>query len=220
MIARWPAVLFDLDGTLTDSGPGIINSVTYALAGVGAPAVAPRALRAFIGPPLRESFVALGIEPMAAIAKYREYYDEIGMFENSVYDGIPPLLEELRSSGVRLGVATSKPTVFAVRILEHFDLLDHFEVVVGDELDGSRRHKHQVIEAALAALGIDSTVAVMIGDREADVLGAARCGVHCIGAGWGYGEPGELATAGAAVIAATPAALRTLLAPHEPSSPD
>lgn len=206
-----PLALFDLDGTLTDSGPGIIASVRYALAALGADDLTETQLRAFVGPPLRESFVAIGVDPVAGIAGYREYFTETGMFDNSVYDGIPALLAALTGHGFRLGVATSKPTMYAVRILEHFGLLPAFEAVYGDELDGSRRHKHQVIAAALGDLGAAAPAVTMVGDRNADVIGALRCGVAFIGAGWGYGEPGELAAAGATTIAATPAELLTYL---------
>lgn len=156
----------------------------------------------------------MGVDPIAGIAKYREYFTETGIFENAVYAGIPSLLDSLQSSGARLAVATSKPVVFAVRILEHFSLLAAFESVHGDELDGSRRHKHQVIAAALSALDLDAAAAIMVGDRSADAAGAAACGVPFVGAGWGYAEPGELAAAGATDIAATPSELGRMLAAH------
>jgi phosphoglycolate phosphatase len=207
----WAAVLFDLDGTLTDSGPGIINAVTYAVGALGAQPLTAAAVRAFIGPPLRESFAAVGIDPAAGILRYREYYLDQGLFENSVYPGVPELLAATAATGARIAVATSKPTVYAVRILEHFGLLTAFDHVQGDELDGSRRHKHQVIAAALAELRVEAAGAVMVGDRAADAVGAAQCATAFVGAGWGYGEPGELEAAGATAVAATPGDLLPLL---------
>lgn len=206
------AVLFDLDGTLTDSGPGVMASVAHAFTALGRPPPGIDEARRFVGPPLRESFEAVGLDPVAAIGHYREYFTDKGIYENSVYAGIVAVLDDLAAAGLRLAVATSKPTVFARRILDHFDLLASFEAVWGDELDGSRRHKHLVIAAALADLRVAPVAAVMVGDRAADVIGAARCGVPFVGAGWGYGEPGELHAAGAGRIADTPAALPDLLA--------
>lgn len=213
------AILFDLDGTLTDSGPGIINSITYALAQVGAPARSAESLRWFLGPPLHESFAAIGVDPAAAIAKYREYFTATGMYENSVYDGIAEVLDGVAAAGFRLAVATSKPTVFAVRILEHFGLAGRFELVLGAELDGSRSRKAAVIADVLQTLDTPAGAAVMIGDRAADVIGAAACGVAFVGAGWGYAEPGELESAGASTVAGAPADLLRLLPAITPRRP-
>lgn len=203
--------MFDLDGTLTDSRPGIINSVVYALEQLGVPALSDERLRAFVGPPLHDSFADLGIEPEAAVAAYRGYFATTGIYENSVYDGVPALLSGLAVAGLPLAVATSKPTVFALRVLDHFDLTRHFVAVHGAELDGTNRHKHEVLALALASLDIDAGAAVLVGDRAADVIGAARCGVPFIGASWGYGEPGELVTAGASAMAPTPGDVLTLI---------
>lgn len=212
------AVLFDLDGTLTDSRPGIINSVIHALGRLGLPALPDEQLRAFVGPPLHDSFASLGIEPEAAVAAYREYFVDLGIYENSVYDGIPAVLDELLVGGLPVAVATSKPTVFALRVLDHFGLTTYFQAVHGAELDGTNRHKHEVVALALQSLDVDAASAVLVGDRAADAIGAAACGVPFIGAGWGYAEPGELEAAGATVIASTPADLLPLLltAGHQP----
>src|SRR5205085_4114979 len=122
-----------------------------------------------------------------AVLAYREYFADTGIFENAVYDGIAPALDELRRRGWRLGVATSKPTVFAERILDHFELRDFFEVVAGAELDGSRQHKHEVITHALSCLGVEpSRDCVMVGDREHDILGGVRTGLSAVGVTWGY----------------------------------
>lgn len=207
--------LFDLDGTLTDPKLGITRSVQYALRAHGIVVDDLDSLVPFIGPPLRESFVQLGIAEdrvTAAIASYREYYAPTGLFENSVYPGIVECLSELHGDGWRLAVATSKPTYFAEIILDHFDLSHFFEVVAGSEFDESRVHKHEVIAHALASLR--TTGAIMIGDREHDVYGAQRTGLSVIGVTWGYGGHAELAAAGADRIIDTvvelPAALRDL----------
>lgn len=209
------AVLFDLDGTLTDPGTGIGNSVSHALATLGMPTLSAAQLRAFVGPPLQDSFGALGLSPAdvdRAVVAYRSYFTDRGIYENVVYDGIPELLQDLRDHGVRLAVATSKPTVFAQRIVEHFELSAYFDVVIGSELDGSRRHKHQVIEEVLARLAPpEDGGAVMVGDRAQDVVGATRAGLPCIGVTWGYADDGELAAVGAVCLVDTPEALRHVL---------
>ena len=210
-------ILFDLDGTLTESGPGIISSVRYALAAMGEPALDDEQLRRFIGPPLLDSFRDYcGMDPAevtVAIAAYREYYATDGQFENSVYDGIPELLTSLRLAGRTLAVATSKAEVFASSILEHFDLAQYFSTVVGSELDGRRTAKADIITEALARLDRPTTGTVMIGDRSHDVRGAAAVGVGSIGVLWGYGDDEELTASGADALAATPDELLRQLTP-------
>ena len=199
-------VLFDLDGTLVDSAPGIYASVRVAAAAVGLPEPTPDQLRAMIGPPLDDGFaVVLGV-PLAdvprAVAAYRAHYSAGALLDVAVHDGIPAMLDELRSAGAVLAVATSKPAPFAVRVLEHTGLRPAFADVHGATFDGTVRHKDQVVAAALAAhpAGVRP---VLVGDRSHDVLGAAAHGLPCIGAGWGPAEDGELAEA--AVVVATPA---------------
>ena len=201
-------VLFDLDGTLVDSSPGIFSSVRHAARELGLPAPTPEQLRAMVGPPLQDGFaLVLGV-PVAgvarAVAAYREHYAAEALLDVTVHDGIPELLAALGRGGATLAVATSKPEPFAARVLEHAGLLPAFASVHGATLDGSVRHKDQVVAAALAAHpgGRDP---VLVGDRSHDVLGAAAHGLPCIGAGWGPAEDGELEAAGAAAIAATPA---------------
>ncbi len=210
-------VLFDLDGTLTDSGVGVMNSVAHAVAALGLEPLSERRLRGFVGPPLQDSFAALGLsaeDVVRAVDRYREYFSEEGLFQNELYEGVEAMLQRVRSGGARLGVATSKPTVFAERILDHFGIAGSFDHVVGAELDGSRRHKHEILGVSLARFGLDEPVsAVMVGDRAEDVAGAAMTGMDCIGAGWGYGEPGELEAAGAAVVVDSPTALAVHLIP-------
>src|SRR3954451_11595204 len=188
-------VLFDLDGTLSDPAEGIFNSVRNAVAVLGLSPLTDRALREFIGPPLRESFAGLGLGPSgveAAIVAYRAHFSEVGLYENAPYPGIEAALRELLAGGLRLAVATSKPTVFAERILAHFALDGYFDAVVGSELDGRRSDKHEIIIATLRRLSALPTCGVMVGDRKHDILGAARAGMSCIGVSWGYAEVGEL----------------------------
>lgn len=202
-------VLFDLDGTLTDPKVGITRSVEHALRRLGVPPVPPEVLLCFIGPPLHEAFVELAGVPAglahAAVDAYREYFGDRGLFENVVYDGVLEMLEVLGAGGFRLGVATSKPTVFAEQILEHFGLRHRFDVVAGAELDGTRRHKQDVIRLALDRLGCGGDGCVMVGDRSFDVLGARHHGVPALGATWGYGTAAELLAAGAAGLVRRPA---------------
>jgi len=201
-------VLFDLDGTLVDSAPGIHASVRAAVASFGLPEPTPAQLRAMVGPPLQEGFAAgfglAGADVDRAVTAYRVHYSAGAMFEAPPYPGIPELLARLRTDGVTLAVATSKPEAFAVAILEHVGLLGQFASVHGATLDGAVRHKDQVVGAALARHP-SGREPVLVGDRAQDVLGAAAHGLPCIGAGWGPAEDGELEAAGAALIAATPA---------------
>lgn len=201
-------VLFDLDGTLVDSAPGIWASVRAAAAELGLPRPTPDQLRAMVGPPLQDGFAAVfglrGAVVDAAVAAYRAHYTAGAIFEVTVYAGIPELLQRLADDGATLAVATSKPGPSAVRVLEHTGLLGAFATVHGATFDGSVRHKDQVVGAALAAHP-DGRDPVLVGDRAQDVLGAAAHGLPCIGAGWGPAPDGELAGAGAAAIACTPA---------------
>jgi len=213
-------VLLDLDGTLTDSGPGITRCIVHALERLGHPAPAPARLREWIGPPLADSFRSFfgaGHEHLVpqAIAAYQERFSMVGMFENEVYPGIPELLAQLRRRGYRLRVVTSKPTVFSERIVRHFDLAEHFAGVHGAELDGTRGEKRELIARVLETERIPARAAVMVGDRSHDIVGARTNGVPSIGVLWGYGTIDELRQAGAGAIAATPgdliAALESLV---------
>ena len=200
-------VLFDLDGTLTDSAPGICNSVSYSLEKFGI-REAPEKLRAFVGPPLLDSYARFyGFSPEQArqgVVWYREYYVGRGMLENEVYGGIRELLEELVSHGIRVILATSKPEEFACRILEHFDLLHYFFCVGGASMDESRTDKAEVIAYVLEKAGIgeeDKEKTVMVGDREHDIIGAHKNGLRAVGVLYGYGSEEELKQAGADEIA-------------------
>ena len=204
-------ILFDLDGTLTESGPGIVASVQYAMGVMGVPELATDQVHRFIGPPLLDSFRDIaGLDPRQvqdAIAAYRVYYASDGQYQNSVYAGIPELLCALRDAGRTLAVATSKAEVFAESILDHFGLTGSFATVVGSELDGRRTAKAEVITEVLARLGRPTTGTVMIGDRHHDISGAVTVGVGSIGVLWGYGDGAELTTAGADALAGSPADL-------------
>lgn len=200
-------LLFDLDGTLTDSTEGILNCLIYAIERMGFEV--PEDTNIFLGPPIRQSFAEFlgmnGEQVDEAVRIFRERYSDTGLFENRVYDGIPGMLERLKSGGKRLMVATSKPQVYAVRIFEKFGLAQYFEIVGGAELDGSRDYKDEVIEYVLAKAGItDRSTVLMIGDRRQDVLGAHKTDIECMGILWGYGSVEELTQAGADYIARTP----------------
>ena len=201
-------IFFDLDGTLTDSGPGIVASVAYALRKLGVEPPEPEQLRPFIGPPLLWSFSHFyGFDEeksKEAVRLYREYFTAGGMFENSVYPGIPEALERLRAAGFRLAVATSKPELFSRQIISHFGLDKYFEAVCGAAMDESRTEKADVIRYALDTLGVAPEESLMVGDREHDVLGAKAVGLPCLGVLWGYGSREELTNAGASALAETP----------------
>lgn len=208
-------LFFDLDGTLTDSMPGIVHAVQYALRHFGIEPPADEALRCFVGPPMRESFMEFyGMsvaEAERAVAVSREYFIPKGMFENELYEGIAELLAATGAAGYTHIIATSKPQPFAERIIAHFGLTDRFRLICGSLLDGSRTTKSQVIGHALRTLGITPDAAIMIGDRRYDIEGAAEFGMESIAAGWGYAAPGELEAARPTHFVRDVAALRRLL---------
>ena len=200
-------IFFDLDGTLTDSAPGIIHSVQYALKKYGIEAE-ENDLRSFIGPPLVHSFQErFGFDhdkALEAVAYYREYFTAGGMFENSVYPGVEEMLQKLKEDGLMLAVATSKPELFSKQILEHFALTRYFDFIGGAAMDETRTTKVEVLSYALQELQVDPAKAVMIGDRENDMEAASLLGTESIGVLYGYGSKEELANAGAIVFAETP----------------
>jgi phosphoglycolate phosphatase len=217
----WDVILFDLDGTLTDSAQGVINGVLHACEQLGIEPPEFDVIQKFLGPPLSHSFREYaGVEASKitdAVRIYREYYDEIGKYENSVFEGIPELLIELGNRGKRLAVATSKVDYAAVSILEHFNLDHHFDVIAGADVTGEfRGTKAGVIAHALAELRMcDGTSVVMIGDREHDIHGAQAHDLPSIGVTWGYGSREELETSEATHIVESLAALVDLLLPNE-----
>lgn len=203
---KYKYILFDLDGTLTDPKVGITKSVQYALAKYDIKVDKLEALEPFIGPPLQESFKEFysfnDEKAHEAINYYREYFSEKGIFENEVYEKIPMLLEALKKNGKILIVATSKPTVFAKRILEYFSLERYFDLIAGSNLDGTRTSKSEVIQYIFSELGIDDlNKAVMIGDRKHDVIGGSKNGIDTIAVTYGYGTYEELKGANPTYIA-------------------
>ena len=201
-------LFFDLDGTLTESAPGIIRSARYALSHFG---IEPseEIMKKFIGPPLMESFQNLcGLteeESLEAIRLYREYFAEKGMFENSVYKGVYEMLETLQKEGKILAVATSKPEIYAKKILDHFHLTEYFSYIAGAALDHVKMTKADVLRNAVCHTGLtDISQGLMIGDRLHDVEGAKELGMETLGVLYGYGSHEELMNAGAVDVAQTP----------------
>lgn len=207
------AIFFDLDGTLTDSGEGIINCATLALEHFGLPVPSREEMRVFVGPPLDQTFMRFGVpadRTDEAIRVYRSRYIPIGKFENHPYPGIQEALQTLKAQGHRLYVATSKPESMSVEILEKFGLAQYFDLICGATMDGSRSHKADVIAYLLRQAG-DVQSAIMVGDTSFDVIGAAAHGIPTIGVSWGYGEVADMEKAGAVAIAHSMEELVTLL---------
>jgi phosphoglycolate phosphatase len=203
-------ILFDLDGTLTDSGPGIVEGLRYALDAMDIEHPDDATIRTFLGPPLmvtfRDHFGMHDDQIEEGIRLYREHYNDTGLFNNIVFDGIPELLATLQTSGYTLATATSKPTETATRILEHLDLARHFTFIGGATMDSSRSLKADVIAHTLESVKAhEFDVIHMVGDRGHDVIGARAHGIETIGVTWGYGSPEELSQAGARVLVHTPA---------------
>ena len=214
-------LLFDLDGTLTDSAEGIINSVKYTAGKLGLAEPDRDTLRKFIGPPLAESFSKLlGLpqdEIKHAISVYREYFSAVGIYENRLYPWTAELLVMLRAAGFKMAVATSKPEVYAGNIIARFQLEKYFDCICGIPLDNEKMTKSEVIAEALKKLGVsDRSEALMIGDRSYDVIGARQNGIACMGVTFGYGTREELLDAGAEYIGTedTKALLELLLRLH------
>jgi phosphoglycolate phosphatase-like HAD superfamily hydrolase len=182
-------VIFDLDGTLTDSADGIVSSFRHALGEIGASVPEGDLSRKLVGPPMHHTLSAMGLGDRAdeAIAAYRADYTTRGWAMNSLFDGIPDLLADLRAAGVRLAVATSKAEPTARRIIEHFGLDQHFEVIAGASLDGARASKADVVAHALAQLQPIPARVLMVGDRSHDVEGASAHGIDTVVVEWGYG---------------------------------
>jgi phosphoglycolate phosphatase len=207
--ARTPLALFDFDGTIADSALGIVRCMEHAFGLLDVPM--PASTDNMIGPPLAIMFERAGLPPALssdAIRLYRERYDEVGVFEAVVYDGMRPMLAGLAAAGVRMAIATSKQEPAARRMLAHFELASSFEFIGGASLDGSRSAKADVIAYVLDAVGGGGDGRVtMVGDRDHDVLGALAHDIPCIGVTWGYGSFEELSVAGATVVLDHPSAL-------------
>jgi phosphoglycolate phosphatase len=202
-------LLFDLDGTLTDPFIGITKCIQSALLGLGYPAPSADSLAWCIGPPLKKSFEKLlgsNNDDLLekAILGYRERYTLTGIFENTVYNGVEYMLKDLNNLGFSLRIATSKPSVFANRIIDHFSLTRYFQSVDGSELDGTRSDKAELIAHILERDAIVPTDAIMIGDRKHDIIAARKNGIIPIGVLWGYGSVDELKEAGAQLCISSP----------------
>lgn len=221
-MSRQPALFFDLDGTLTDSSPGILNCLVHAMEALDRPVPPPAELRATIGPPLQETLLSwLGDETLAqrGLQLYRERFAEKGLFENALYPGVESLLGQLADEGYRLFLATSKPEVFARRILQHFRIADCFSEIFGARLDGRLADKTELLDHALTRTGVNPGHAIMIGDRRHDVLGARANGLRAIGVLYGYGSREELEDAGAEWLADSPAGIAERVASAGPRPP-
>lgn len=208
-MSRFNTILFDLDGTLTDSSPGIFNCVKHALTLLGRDIPDETVLRKFLGPPLRYSFTEFcGLDEdtaVQAVKLYRQRYDTVMTTENALYDGVESMLKQLHNSGTTIGVATSKPEKYAVKILESFGIKQYFKTVCGATPEDNRTEKAYLIEKALEQCGVtDLSTAVMVGDRFYDIEGARAVGIASIGALYGYGSRPELENAGADFTAASP----------------
>ncbi len=215
---KYKNLLFDLDGTLTDSSEGIIKSVKYAYEKMGIPCPAKELLPTFIGPPLGDSFVRCGVpeeKRNLAVNTFRERYNTVGKFENEPYPGMIKLLEKLQGEGYHLYVATSKPEKTAFEVLDHFDMTKYFEEVAGATMDGSREKKEDVIRYLKEKIqaseeadtkeqnAVSSNGTAMIGDTSYDVLGAAEFDIPTIGVTWGFGDPDQMRTDGVVCMVET-----------------
>lgn len=207
-------ILFDLDGTLTNPKEGITKCVQYALSHFGIERDCDE-LVSFIGPPLKEQFIEYASlseeDGERAVAIYRERFAPIGIFENEIYDGIIPMLEQLKRQGKVLALATSKPAVFAERIVEKYGINPFLTHLEGSELDGRNTDKAQVIKNAMKKLGATSENTIMVGDREHDVIGAEKNNIKCIGVSYGFGTIDELESSGATKIARSTGELLEIL---------
>ncbi len=204
----YSTILFDLDGTLTDPGLGITNSVEFALKKWGIPVENKASLYRFIGPPLKESFMKFynfsEEDALKSVEYYREYFAPKGIFENTLYENTEKMLQAVKISGKKIVLATSKPEIFAKQILDFFQLTKYFDFIAGASIDDSRSQKSDVIKYALDNISrLDNEKTVMIGDREQDILGAKANKIDSIGVLYGYGSLEELKSAGADFIAET-----------------
>ena len=200
---KYKNLLFDLDGTLTDSSEGIIKSVLYTYEKMQLDPPEESVLHTFIGPPLSDSFVKHGVpekDKDKAVAIYRERYNSIGKFENAPYPGMIELLQKLKDEGFKLYVATSKPEKTAIEVLDHFEMTRYFDEIAGATFDSSRVQKEDVIRYLLDKMEENDEGTVMIGDTTFDVLGAAELGIPCIAVTWGFGDEAEMQKAGAVSI--------------------
>lgn len=209
-------VFFDLDGTLTDSRPGILAGMAHALTALGRATAPHEVPNSVIGPPLYDSFRGIygygDAEARRGVALYRAYYSEHGILENEVYAGVPTMLAALRERGLRLAVATGKPHEYARRIVAHFGLSPYFSAIFGAEFDGTRGNKADLLSYAMEELRLEARTSVMVGDRRYDIEGALAVGMTPVGVLWGYGDREELTAAGGRHLAKTPEEAADLIA--------
>jgi phosphoglycolate phosphatase len=204
-------ILFDLDGTLTDSYEGVIKSIKYALSHFGIAEENPDTLRSFIGPSLHDTFAGYDIEVEKAVELYRERFEKGGLFENALYEGIAELLEALKAKGYVLAIASSKAEVYVKQIAERFDIAQYFAFMGGAEFDGSRSSKEGVMRHVISVLGVCPADDVyMVGDRKYDIYGAKQLGIQSVGVLYGYGDRVELENAGADYIVDDVSSLKAL----------
>jgi len=213
---KYNYLLFDLDGTLTDPSEGITKSIAYALQHFGIETTDLATLHDWIGPPIKQSLMDIHHFDEATadlgVAKYRERFSETGIYENRLFDGIPDLLQSLQQHGYKLYLATSKPTIFAERILKHFDIAQYFDFVGGSCLDDSRPTKAHVIQHVIEETGIaDMDKTLMIGDRKYDIVGGKAFNMDTLGVLYGFGTRPELQQAGATYIVDSVSELSELL---------
>ena len=213
--APFRAVLFDWDGTVADTRPGIFNSIRYAIGKAGIPDRPDEELQYFIGPPLYVGFEhVFGVTPEEAndlTDTYRVYYRETGIYECAVYDGVGDLLRDLHAAGIRTAVVSSKPKEFLDRLVDHFDLAGSFDAVIGPEMHNHNSNKTILVNRALKELGLPPEAVAMVGDRHFDMEGAKAAGVSAVGILFGYGEEAELRAAGADYICPAVKDLRACL---------
>ena len=207
-------ILFDLDGTLTDSKEGIVNCVSYALNHFNIEHSLGE-LEIFVGPPLKEQFMSFAKlsekDAEEAVRVYRERFAPIGIFENKVYDGVLDMLSKLKKDGKTLVIATSKPHVFAQRIADKYGITPFISHLEGSELDGRNTDKAEVIKNAMATLGASPEETIMVGDRMHDCIGALKNGIEFVGVSYGYARDNELEESGAKIIASSPQSLYEIL---------
>ena len=215
-------VLFDLDGTLTDPGEGITKSIAYSFDHYGVPYGSLDELKVYIGPPLiKEMSARIGVDMETAkayVVKFRERYNTIGWKENVIIPGMPEALQELKSAGCKLAVATSKPYPMAMRVLEHFDLAKYFDAICGSDPDGGNADKALIVSRALKELGVtdqQKSQAVMVGDRMHDVVGGQKNDITTVGLTMGYGSREEFADAGVSFVADSAQEMVTYLLRNE-----
>ena len=204
MNCKYDAVFFDFDGTIADTGAGIFNSVSYAIAAMGFPPLPDDRLRTFIGPPVFDSFkreLGLNDEDAAkAVEKYRERYSESGIYQLEVYNGIEELIKELKNSGIKVAIASSKPEKFVVRLIDYLNISHLIDFIAAPESDKAPDKKTVLVERAVKHFGVDKTRALMVGDRYFDIDGANGAGVESIGVTFGYGSREELEKAGSTYL--------------------